>query len=300
MKKINFVSFGGPDMASYRYRTAKPIELLETLVDKYEVSLREFADLSADINIFGKHLEPDATIWNMKKAKKAGSVVAFDVCDDHFDREAKRFYNDACSLADILICTNERMEKRLRELFPDKKIFVAFDPINTLAGEPRWSEKPRFIWYGHSSNFNDAAPFFKEAVDLGLDLTVFSNMNVESSKFKFVPFQNGLLEERLRKYDIVLLPTGTAPWITMKSENRYVDALNAGCFVFSTPCDLYKDLEKYGSTVRDGGLEWSLRMYLENKDEVLNKIKEGQETVVSKYNDNVLREQWRKIVDDKA
>lgn len=285
--KINFVSITDDTAASYRFRTLKPYELLSML--GHQVSIKKFPDLDADINIFQKHAFPEQVIQWMKNVP---TKKLFDVCDDHFDREFGWYYKEACTLADELICTNPRMEKRLKKLFPKKKIHMVFDPINTIWGPHKAPiDKPKLIWFGHVTNFQDALPWLKEAVQLNYDLTVVSNMNIQAGDFTFIPYQNGWVEENLHKYDVVLLPTGNQPWVNMKSENRFVDALNAGCSIITNNDILYKDLVKFG--IYETG---SLSKAMEKYHNVQPKTFEGKLYIQEKYNDEEIKNQWKNLL----
>jgi len=286
--KVNFVALGDVNLASHRFRVLKPYEILNDL--NVDVTIKKFPDLKADINVFQKHMEPEMIIqWLLTKSTK----TVFDVCDDHFDRELGSYYKQVCSLADILTCTNKRMEKRLKQLFPNKPVKVFHDPVNTTPSPFKAPvERPKVIWFGHASNFEEALPWLKEAVSLDLDVTVFSNLNIKGGDFTFVPFQPGWLEDNLKNYDIVLLPTGNQPWVNMKSENRFVDALNAGCCVITNNNILYKDLVNYG-IYETGSISKALEKYQKGQY-----APEGTFAFLEeKYNDKVIKNQWKTILD---
>lgn len=281
-------------MASHRFRILKPYELLTS--QGLDVTIKKIPDLDADVNVFHKHQHPHQVIeWMSKLTKKK----VFDVCDDHFDRELGSYYKKACSLADVITCTNERMEKRLKKLFPKKPIYVAYDPINTLKGAPKWSsDNPKLIWFGHSTNVPDAFPWLTEAASLKYDLTLVSDAPLlgNGTDFKYIPFRAGWVEENLRKYDVVLLPTGDSPWINMKSSNRFVDALNAGCTVITNNDILYEDVVDFG-IYETGSVSKALEKYRSNES-IVAAINKGQSFIEKKYGDSSLKKQWMKAISD--
>ncbi len=294
--RINFVAISDSSMASHRFRINKPYELL--LEIGHDVTIKQFPDSKAHINFFSKHIESAQILDWMERCK---TIKVFDVCDDHFDREFGDYYKKACSLANVLTCTNERMQKRLRELFPDKPIYVFYDPINTEAGEPKWSDKPKIIWFGHTTNFGDALPWMQEIVNLGYDLTVVSNIDINTKDFTFVKYQDGWVEENLKNYDIVLLPQGNKPWMNMKSENRFVDALNAGCLVIFNNNILYEDLEPYGVCTDTDNIKLALSAYKNSNEKGMKDIISlGQEYVRHNFNDSKIKEQLKDIIYDGA
>lgn len=286
--KINFVSMGNNDLASHRFRVLKPYELLHK--EGHTVSIKQFPDLEVDINVYQKDIAPEFILDWMKTIP---TKKMFDVCDDHFDRPAAPFYKEACQLADVLTCTNTRMEKRLKELFPGKPVYVCYDPINTLPASPHGSNTPKIIWFGHSTNFQDASVWLGEVIRAGYQLTVVSNLPIETGgDFKYIKFENGWVEEHLREYDVVLLPTGETvkqPWINMKSENRFVDALNAGCTVIFNNDILYKDLSKYG-VYETGSVAVALEKCKDTKSIAM--IEKGQAHIRKKYSDEKITKQW--------
>lgn len=282
--KINFVSIGDKSLASHRFRVLKPYEILTKL--GHSVTIKQFPDLDADVNVYQKHFMQELILKWMQNIKTAS---VFDVCDDYFDREYSGFYTKVCNLATVITCTNERMEKRLKSLFGGKPIGVVFDPINTIKGSP---EEPRkdVIWFGHQTNFREAYPWLQTTVEAGYKLTVVTNLDLQVKGFTFIPYENGWVEENLKNYSTVLLPTGTQEWVNSKSENRFVDALNAGCRVITNNKILYKDLIPFGEYTQD------------NLKEVLaypinaNSILKGQEYINKKYNEEVLENQWKKVL----
>lgn len=286
--RINFVYLGEVEMASYRFRALTPYEDLTSL--GHYVTIKNFPDLDADINIFQKHVNPNLTLEYMDACK---TTKIFDVCDDYFDKEFGDFYKAACTKADILTCTNERMEKRLKSLFPKKSVSVFYDPINTLWGPHKAPvEHPKVIWFGHHTNFQGAMPWLTEVVNANYDLTVVCNLpNLKGGDFKFVPYQNGWVEEHLKEYDVVLLPTGDAPEVQHKSENRFVDALNAGCAVITNNDVLYKDLIPFG-IYETGSVIKGFEKYHKEQPKVF----EGKLYIQDKYNEEVRKEQWKQVL----
>ncbi len=291
-KIINFVETGDETSASHRFRAIKPYEVLTKL--GHTVTIRKFPRLDADVNVFQKHFLQDQVLDWMKKVP---TKIIFDVCDDHFDRKHGKFYFSAVSNANLITCTNKRMEKRLKELFPDSKVFVYYDPINSLQSDSTKSFSPtKAIWFGHSTNLEDARPWLEEALKIGLDLTAHTNIPVQGDvPFQYIPFTPGWMEENLKNYNLVLLPTGNQPWVNMKSENRFVDALNAGCLVITNNNTLYGDLVAYG-IYETGSLKSGLEQIVKKNLDVPTLVKLGQDYVRRTYNDEVIKEQWKTIL----
>ena len=99
---VRFVSYSGMSMASFRYRTLIPVQGLESL--GYDAKIcKADSEIKPGVYIFSKHFNPKEEYNLLKKLQDpefvignvthtiageedAGSVIIFDICDNHFGK----------------------------------------------------------------------------------------------------------------------------------------------------------------------------------------------------------------------
>jgi len=112
---------------------------------------------------------------------------------------------------------------------------------------------------------------------------------------KVIPWNFEIQAEFVRRCSFVLLPVSSKNFDMMKSKgnNRPVDALRMGRYVIATEgvpsYDLLKDFIHIGDIQE--GYKWALN----NKEEVLDKIKRGQKFVRENYELPIIANQWQNI-----
>jgi hypothetical protein len=302
MQSINFVTQADENSASTRFRIHNPYELLK---DNFNITISKFVQPGFDFYVFSKHYDPVGTLQQMYVARNLGNnpTLVFDVCDDHFDREYGDFYRNACDKADILTCTNKRMENRLKHLFPEKRVKVFHDPVNTFGGGPKWSKVPRIIWFGSVTNIKSVLPWLNEIGELTpYKVDIFSDGVIQGHKAvnQCIPFQPGWLEKNLKTYNICLLPTDKDPYVEMKSDNRCVDAINAGCYVvMKDDALLYSDFRDvvYRTNNNLRRMEIFFDYYSDSKheEEIKDLIGRGQDIVYNLYNKKITKQQLLEV-----
>lgn len=112
---------------------------------------------------------------------------------------------------------------------------------------------------------------------------------------KVIPWSFEIQAEFVRRCSFILLPVSSKNVDMMKSKgnNRPVDALRMGRYVIATEgvpsYDLLKDFIHIGDIQE--GYKWALN----NKEEVLDKIKRGQKFVRENYELPIIANQWQNI-----
>ncbi len=154
----------------------------------------------------------------------------------------------------------------------------------------------RLLWFGHPTNIPSLLGTLPELNEFAADLpvslqcvtqpgtqleeVVTRSMDQTSKALQIttVPWSLPLMAAAFEDCDAVILPqTLEDPRKRAKSNNRMVDAINAGRFVVAHPIPSYENLGKFawvGDSIADG-LRWLLR----HPDEALRRLEAGQEFI---------------------
>ena len=234
--KVNFVSKGGPHLASYRLRIASPAAYLR--FSGVEVGIGGFDDL-ADCHVFSKHWD----YGELELARKSSHPV-FDVCDDHFTGPHADYYRAMCAICAV-VTSSARLAQVIREQ-TGREAEVIPEPWELPEGsvkEP--SDDPLILWFGHSANL---------ATLRGLPALGRTMLCTNATGPGIVPYSLENLWKCLRQCDIVILPQHK-DW---KSANRMVESLRAGRFVVASDIPAYRGFDQYLGDIAEG-VEWVRR-----------------------------------------
>ena len=262
--KINFVSRGGPHLASYRLRIGLPGD--ELVKAGHQVQIGEYDPL-ADVHVFSKH-------WDYKDYGRAqdSPCPIFDLCDDWFGREHDAHYRRMCGECEVVVSS-----VRLREIVLEQTGRCATyipEPYELSEGtvrEPRSS--PVVLWFGHSSNLPTLKPYF----DIP-KLLICTNAVGKG----IVPYSPRTLAQCLDACDVVIIPQDK-DW---KSANRMVESLRAGRFVVAADIPAYRGFGQFLGDIREG-LEWVSR----NAGNIMERITFGRD-VISSFSPEAIGRTW--------
>jgi 5,10-methenyltetrahydromethanopterin hydrogenase len=97
--------------------------------------------------------------------------------------------------------------------------------------------------------------------------------------------------EVVRDSDIVLLPIPKGmPLVQVKSPNRVIDSIQQGRFVLTNDgVDSYKKLKDF---IHLGSLKEGLKWALNNRDQVIEKIKQGQIYINKNHSPQTVGQRW--------
>lgn len=291
MKLVNFVSKAGPHLASHRMRCEIPSRIINERSTEISSAVTSFGSPKYDVNVFSKHFAPQEMFDEVYHCKDKGSKVVFDICDNHFNRDAKIIYERMCQLADLVTCNTFRMKEKIKQ-HTGRDAEIISDPITFPLLTPRvfTHGKPPLLFFGHSSNLKPLFDLSEELKDY--EVYVISNLPDRGSKenFTFIPWDLGGVEAVIHHFPVVVIPTkGLRFWTKEKSPNRAVDAIHSGCFVITDSPEIYGELEPY---IYLGNIVDGLRYYEEHNKEIYNKIRDGQKFVSDKYSHEVIYNQW--------
>lgn len=294
MTHINWVSKGSTYLASHRLRVQKPVTLINTYTD-IKATISDRADLTADLNIFSKHFKTEEMYEDVLACKIKGIPTIMDVCDNHFQRDNSKHYIKMCEAVDQVTCNSKNMKVAI-EAHTDRTAFVISDPIVFPYKEPslfksNGSYGPKVLWFGHSSNLEGLKRWLPNIL---CKVTVVSNQPLVHNKVDFIPWRPLLVEEMIKDFDIILIPSSGFTWANCKSPNRAVDTLWSGKTFITDDEDVYKDVLPFGYLVDKDGLQVHdvLNTLRTNPEEAKEKIIKGQQYLKDNLNDESVLEAW--------
>ena len=120
---------------------------------------------------------------------------------------------------------------------------------------------------------------------------------VQHPKITWVKWKSGLVEDIIKDFDVVLIPTTKHPWTKCKSPNRAVDAIHSGKLVITDNKEIYGSLGEYIEIIDN---PFDLNDVLSNYDEakVRQKIKFGQKFITNEYSDEKILNGWLTVFKD--
>lgn len=266
--KISYVSPSDQSIASFRYRVLIPAGQLK----HHELYVDAEPEEGADITVFSKHWA--ANIPFAQTAKGNGSVIVYDICDDHFEDHLRFEYKAMINRADVITCNSEAMRDRIKEK-TGRDSHVIPDPYEMpyKAAEFSPDKTPKCLWFGHSTNIPSL-----EKIPLVGDLEIITNCPEprKEGPITWTPYTQRALIDGMDKADIVLIPQDKP----CKSANRVIEALRRGKFVIASGIPSYLEFEPYIFMATEpedfkNGVYWALH----NPDDALERIKGGQEFV---------------------
>lgn len=231
----------------------------------------------------------------------------FDICDDQFDDpNYYEIFKLACRHSNLITVPTESM-KRLVNKRVKKNVFVITDPFERNRKSPTFNpgKKLKILFFGCRDNFIPIHWFdiISKLEAYKLDFRIDAIFNNEISDFYI--FKNPRLKihtwtfekqtDLMEECDIVLLPFfNNFKNISVKSPNRLVESLQVGKFVVTNNgVHSYKEfrdfifLDDYGKIIE--GIIWTLH----NREEVLNKVKKGQQHIDLFYSPQTVSNLWK-------
>jgi hypothetical protein len=311
-------------LASVRYRVLAPARYLRD--EGHQVSFlllddrcaRERVDqrLRADAVIISKVLQ-DGSVEIAERAKRLGSHVIVDLCDDHFDsRDIGPAYVALCGLADCITASTNAMAETIRQR-TGRSAIVIDDPFEGPLGEPSFAprrERLRLAWFGHPVNFDTIVAMMPSLMGLSqvqpVTLHVVSAAgagNIEAFLLdaegrnqpglctRFTPWSPEATWLALSECDLVVVPSLPDVKKLVKSPNRVVEPLRAGRFVIAYPLPSYQELREFawlGANMASG-ITWAMA----NKAAVLERITAGQNYVNHRFAPRAVALRWSSVLE---
>lgn len=261
-------------MASYRYRAQIPASLIDNCY---------INEGMADTIVFSKPIAEDIDL--AIKARKDGTKVIVDICDDHLNHpEIGPVYKDMINLSDTIVCPTSEMARRIFDSHHRQPVVIP-DPYEQELSEPH-AEGENLLWFGHQSNLVDITNLIPNLDKINRKLTIVSG----PKKIKgVIPWSLDTQREQLQKANIVLLPSRKGA--EYKSPNRLINSIRAGCFVVGHH-PAYEEFRKFAW---NGEVFTGVRWATVNQSILNDLVKQGQ-AYSEKYSPEAVAQQWRAVL----
>jgi hypothetical protein len=293
-----FVPKGKFDRASCRFRAGIPLKGMRK-EDGYisETSMATKDDLVV--------LAKKVNLFDLDNLKAKGVKFIFDICDDKFGQHGEVWFR-ACKEANLITTTCELLKNRIKET-TGKTAHIIPDPTEREKGEPIFNpgDHLNLCWYGGRKSFSlfnwDEVISDIESVTKNYTIHAVTAKPEKASKrihhilnTKKIIMYDWSFEKQgqmVKDCDIVLIPLPKGmPLVKVKSPNRLVDGLQQGRFVIAhkgiESYEQFKDFVCLGD-IKDG-LKWALN----NKEEVIEKIKRGQQYIEQYHSAEEIGRRW--------
>ncbi len=249
-----------PELASYRLRVAIPSEHLGC---DYAIGC------TGKPTYFFKN-------GNTRLAETLSARgVVYDVVNDHFRGKWAADYHGMCSIADKITVGSEVMAETVMH-HTGREATVVDDPYENVEQEAKCYGNG-VLWFGHSVNLTSLAPYIDTEA-----LVICTN-----TAHAHVPWSRENEDLALQGAAVVLM-TGTNPGAT---SNRIVKAIRAGRFVV-TPKDCAESWRELAPYIWIGDVSEGIAWALNNREDVCNKIKQGQKYVATRFSPQSVGSQW--------
>lgn len=293
--KIGWYIKSNDELASFRYRTKIPINILSNL--GYDVGFG-----IGDVTIFQKHFNP-SDIELAKNLKNGGKKVIFDICDNHFDGKFKNYYTQMCDIADIVTCSTNGLKEVIKSS-TGRDATIILDSYEFDEQEPSIpsGKVKNVLWYGSSTNIE---PLIKtplpvvnvRCVSDAVMITKNSSTITKTSKsttwgyngvsLEFIKWKHLEMPQHFQWCDVVIIPVFQNSKYYVKGGNRMFESIRQGRFVVANYIPEYVD---YGMWV--GNIKAGLLWVNDNIDVVIDRIKKGQELIRIKHDPVTLSKMW--------
>lgn len=264
MRKPSIGFFGPTDkVASGRYRNIMPFTWL----------MNNGWEPGHDVLVCMKHEWPYDPTTGYKK-------YIYDVCDDHFTTGYREHYLKHCEQADLVTC-NSKVMRDIIEQHTGRVARVIPDPVEFETQDPHYSKS--FLCFGNKWNIN----LLKKVPNLHKALGDYYLQVISEPFADFVtPYSEESIKAGFDRAGAVIIPVGKR---IAKSANRLIESINAGCFVICNPMPAYDEFKRFayvGDIAK--GIEW----YLNNPEEALSMVSEGQKYIQERYTMNQIGPMW--------
>lgn len=282
-RSVVFVHRGGPEAASYRYRSLIPAKQVSR-INGYECYINGG---SADILVLSKVMPEDVVM--AKAAKKQGCKVVVDFGDDHFNHSVYgAVYHEAAKEADLIVTASKVMADRVKTYTGRAVQAVIPDPYEEEEVEPH-AVGNNLLWFGHNLNLPDLRPWTENVK--GWDFTVCTGPK-RVGDFNCVRWSQLAQTEELRKANVVILPTRAG--VENKTNNRLLNTIRSGAFPV---CGLHPSYEEFRKLVWVGDVRTGLAWAKAFQDELNGLVKGAQDFIRERYSPAVIGHQWAEVLE---
>lgn len=285
---------------------------------KVASSLHELTD--KDVVVFSKV----SSVEDIHYALNNNIKFIFDICDDKFDPVKFKKFSELFKLApykcNLITVPSERMkEVVIQKSKTDKEVFVITDPYERPTKKPTVNidGKIKLGFFGQNANFifTPWEKIISKLEEKCIDFEIHAVTNTMKKSFEQFKFRHPKLKIHTWSFDIqtkvldscdmILSPvynnsesSVTASDISYKSENRVVEAINAGKFVVTNyGIDSYMNLKEFIHIDHPNKLIDGVIWAIENPKERLQKVTAGQEYVKNNFSPECIGKTWLNACD---
>jgi glycosyltransferase involved in cell wall biosynthesis len=254
--------------------------------------------------------------------KNIEAKIVLDICDSKFRKsEVGENMVNMCSMVNLVTTTNQFLASEIKT-YTGKDAYIIDDPTERKKLDPffpnvkihdrKRRDTIKLFYYGSEKNF--ACLKFKKIID---DIKKISNFNVfinvmidrpekyidelkdyiENNIIKIYDFDYYEQEKLIKDSDIILLPINSKDFnkdlIYQKSPNRVIDAIQMGKIVITNSgVGSYEKFKDFVYWNDNHNYEEAINWILNNKEQVIKKITEGQKYIDQHHTPEIIGKQW--------
>jgi len=284
-----YVPKGVTRRASVRFRATVPLKGMR----EEDGFITKVSDAKpGELIILAKNIHKEDIDFLVKNEIK----FIFDICDDKWNKDPQ-LYNYACRNANLVTTTCELLQTKIKE-YTGKTAHIIPDPTEREQEEPKFEPKEhiKFAWFGGRKSFSlfnwDSVVNDIRKVTNNFSIHAITNKPDRASKRLAHLLEKKIMNmyhwdfdkqgQIVKDCDIVLIPLPQdMPLVQVKSPNRVIDGIQQGKFVIANDgVESYRVLKDY---IHLGNITDGLKWALNNKDQVIEKIKRGQDYVYNNH-----------------
>jgi hypothetical protein len=304
-----------PKRASRRFRAIVPLQGMRP-EDKIISNLDDVK--TGEIVVVAKKIKYNEVLY----LKNIEAKIVLDICDSKFRKsEVGENMVNMCSMVNLVTTTNEFLAKEIKT-YTGKEAYVIDDPTERKKLDPffphlkihdrKRKDTIKLFYYGSEKNF--ACLKFKKIID---DIKKISNFNVfinimidrpkkyvdelkdyiENNIIKIYDYDYDEQEILIKDSDIILLPINSKDFnkhiVYQKSPNRVIDAIQMGKIVITNSgVASYEKFKDFVYWNENHNYEEAINWILNNKEQVIKKITEGQKYIDQHHTPEIIGKQW--------
>jgi glycosyltransferase involved in cell wall biosynthesis len=304
-----------PKRASRRFRAIVPLKGMRT-EDKIINNLDSVK--TGEIVVVAKKIKYNEVLY----LKNIDAKIVLDICDSKFRKSGVgENMIDMCNMVNLVTTTNQFLASEIKT-YTGKDAYIIDDPTERKKLDPffpnvkihdrKRRDTIKLFYYGSEKNF--ACLKFKKIID---DIKKISNFNVfinvmidrpekyidelkdyiENNIIKIYDFDYYEQEKLIKDSDIILLPINSKDFnkdlIYQKSPNRVIDAIQMGKIVITNSgVGSYEKFKDFVYWNDNHNYEEAINWILNNKEQVIKKITEGQKYIDQHHTPEIIGKQW--------
>lgn len=304
-----------PKRASRRFRAIVPLQGMRP-EDKIVSNLDDVK--TGDIIVVAKKIKYNEVLY----LKNIEAKIVLDICDSKFRKSGvgENMIN-ICNMVNLITTTNEFLSREIKT-YTGKDAYIIDDPTERKKLDPffphlkihdrKRKDTIKLFYYGSEKNF--VCLKFKKIID---DIKKISNFNVfinimidrpkkyidnlkdyiENNIIKIYDFDYYEQERLIKDSDIILLPINSKDFnkdlIYQKSPNRVIDAIQMGKIVITNSgVGSYEKFKDFVYWNENHNYEEAINWILNNREQVIKKITEGQKYIDQHHTPEIIGKQW--------